>query len=105
MRSGSRESNGQRRAVSVLIDRLLYGAVRFGGVVPFEFLATLALPLCEIEFGQESHYLMRIEYSPDGKIIYLTACGGELPERPSPTKQPICKECRKVVENWGYEVD
>ena len=102
-RRGSRGRGGQRRPLPELIDRLLYGAVRFGGIVPFETLATLSLPLCEVEFGGESHYLMRIEYSSSGKPIYITACGGELPERPAPTSEPLCRECCKVVENWSYE--
>jgi len=103
MQSKSRDSLGQRQPVTVLLNRLLYGAVRFGKVVPFNVLASLSLPLCEIEFGGESHYLMRTEYSDNGKLIYLTACGGELSERPPAGSEPLCKECRGVVKGWGYE--
>jgi len=91
--------------MTALVDRLIYGAVRSGSVVPFEVLASLALPLCEIEFGGESHYLMKIERRSNDKVIYITACGGELPEQPSPSDEPICKECKGVVGSWGYEVD
>ena len=100
----SRDKSGQRRATSFIIDRLVYGAIKPDAVVPFDVVASLALPLCEIEYGGESHYLMRTDPAPGGRQVYTTACGGELPERPAPTNEPVCAQCKKVVERMGYEV-
>lgn len=103
---GSRDRSGVRRATSFLISRFVYGAVKpdaVDGVVPFDVLASLALPLCEIESGGESHYLMRVDPDGNGRQVYTTACGDRLPERPAPTDEPICDQCNKVVKRMGYE--
>jgi len=94
------ESAGRRvrPGVGVLIDRLIYGAASIGGVVPFETLASLALPICEVEYGGEAHYLIRVEGD-----AHITACGGELPKRPPPTSEPLCPQCSRVIKEWGYD--
>lgn len=101
----SKDVSGVRLSKSRLVDRLVYNVITPWGVVPLSTIISLGAPLSLIEYGGEAHYLDRIEPLDGGRQKYVTACGGELPERPSPTDEPICEECEKALQRLGYETD
>lgn len=99
MLRASRRTDGTLLTLSDLIGRLVWGAIgEDGSVTPLNSLIKLSLPLCEVAFAGESHYLVRVT---DGGVN-MTACGGELGDIERASGQPLCSSCRKTVSS---EVD
>ena len=94
MLRASRRTDGTLLTLSDLIGRLVWGAVgEDGSVSPLNSLIKLSLPLCEVAFAGESHYLVSV--TEDG--VSITACGGELGETERSSGQPLCAPCRRAV--------
>jgi hypothetical protein len=98
MLRASRSTDGELLAPSDLIGRFVWGAMgEAGGVAPLDALMGLILPLCEVSFAGESHYLVRIT----GGNASVTACGMSLRAIERTLNQPLCVSCRIAVCREG----